>query len=71
MILSSIIRVVVDTVHGQVVDSRQQYCKPEWSKSLTPFCTQLTGITNEVLATAGTLRDAVQQVTIHCHFTTF
>jgi inhibitor of KinA sporulation pathway (predicted exonuclease) len=44
-----------------MVDSRQVYVKPEWSKSLTPFCTQLTGITNETLANAGTLRDAVQQ----------
>lgn len=56
------IRVVVDTVHGQVVDSRQIYVKPEWSSSLTPFCTQLTGITNEMVANVGNLREAIQQV---------
>jgi inhibitor of KinA sporulation pathway (predicted exonuclease) len=62
VVVNVMTRVVVDTIHGQMVDSRQIYVKPEWSKSLTPFCTQLTGITNEMLANAGTLRDAVQQV---------
>ncbi len=52
----------MDTLHGQVVEIRQIYVKPEWTQSVTPFCTQLTGITNEMLANAGTLQDAVQHV---------
>lgn len=55
-------RVVLDAHTAQILYKQQVFVKPEWTTTLTPFCTRLTGIKNEHLVSAGPLRDAVQQV---------
>jgi len=37
----------------QVVDKKQYFVKPEWSSELTSFCTELTGITNDIINERG------------------
>jgi ERI1 exoribonuclease 3 len=39
--------------HMKILDQRQYFVKPEWSTELTEFCTQLTGLTNEIIFTQG------------------
>eukprot|EP01126_Amoeba_proteus_P015149 TRINITY_DN16733_c0_g4_i7.p1 TRINITY_DN16733_c0_g4~~TRINITY_DN16733_c0_g4_i7.p1 ORF type:complete len:156 (-),score=14.73 TRINITY_DN16733_c0_g4_i7:165-632(-) len=42
--------VVINTTTNQIENRHQLYVKPEFTQYLTPFCTGLTGITNEILA---------------------
>src|SRR5262249_47484789 len=51
--------VVLDTAKLEVVHQLQTYVRPERTQ-LTPFCTQLTNITWDMLDTARTLADAVR-----------
>jgi len=45
-----------------IMHRSQRFVKPEWSKNLTPFCTQLTGITWEKLESAPPLEIVISQV---------
>jgi ERI1 exoribonuclease 3 len=47
--------VLVDLETGAVVSEFQQYVKPVNTPKLTAFCTELTGITNEVIDSQGVL----------------
>jgi ERI1 exoribonuclease 3 len=47
--------VLVDLEIGAVVSDFQQYVQPVRNPKLTAFCTELTGITNEVIASQGVL----------------
>jgi len=42
-----------DAVYARIVHHEQHYVMPEYTSQLTPFCTQLTGITDEILRTKG------------------
>jgi len=53
--------VVIDLVNQQIIDKRQIYVRPEWTSSLTPFCIKLTGITDDKLADAPLLHEAMSQ----------
>jgi inhibitor of KinA sporulation pathway (predicted exonuclease) len=50
----------LDCRTGEVTHRRQLYCRPEGS-DVTPFCTQLTGITPERVADAPTLGAALRE----------
>ncbi|TPX56535.1 hypothetical protein PhCBS80983_g04487 [Powellomyces hirtus] len=52
---------VVSVPERRIVHQRQNYVRPV-ETVVTPFCTQLTGITPEMVADAGTLRDAVEDL---------
>lgn len=49
---------IYDAKAGRDICEGQYYCKPQRTP-LTEFCTELTGISEETLATAGTLEDAL------------
>ncbi|KAI9024350.1 hypothetical protein CLU79DRAFT_700432 [Phycomyces nitens] len=50
--------VVVDAANMQVLHKEQHYVKPERTP-LTTFCTDVTGISWDMLESAGTLKDAI------------
>ncbi|KAI9089640.1 ribonuclease H-like domain-containing protein, partial [Phlyctochytrium arcticum] len=52
---------VVSVPERRIVHQRQNFVRPE-ETVVTPFCTQLTGITPETVANAGTLREAVDDL---------
>ncbi|EFC50864.1 exonuclease family protein [Naegleria gruberi] len=53
--------VVFDLASMEVIHKERYYVKPTWSDKLTPFCTQLTGITDEILEKEGiSLSNAIQ-----------
>jgi 3'-5' exoribonuclease 1 len=47
--------VVIDVAARKIVDSKQMFVKPEWMPTLTPFCTKLTGITQDKVDNAPSL----------------
>eukprot|EP00434_Breviolum_minutum_P031080 symbB.v1.2.027491.t1/scaffold2823.1/size69429/3 len=51
--------VIYDAKANRLACERQHYCKNQRTP-LTPFCTELTGITEETLASAGSLADALE-----------
>jgi 3'-5' exoribonuclease 1 len=52
--------VLVDARDGTVVDEFHHYIKPQERKSLTPFCTELTGITQTQVDNGLTLAEALE-----------
>lgn len=44
---------------GEIVDTFNTFVKPEYVESLTPFCTNLTGITDEDLKDAPSFTEAI------------
>eukprot|EP01103_Thecamoeba_quadrilineata_P015118 TRINITY_DN467_c0_g1_i2.p1 TRINITY_DN467_c0_g1~~TRINITY_DN467_c0_g1_i2.p1 ORF type:complete len:472 (+),score=49.63 TRINITY_DN467_c0_g1_i2:26-1417(+) len=52
---------VADLDSGKVVDQKQLFVKPEWSKELTTFCKNLTGITDDMLRGAPHLEEVIKQ----------
>eukprot|EP01105_Mastigella_eilhardi_P024611 TRINITY_DN645_c1_g1_i1.p1 TRINITY_DN645_c1_g1~~TRINITY_DN645_c1_g1_i1.p1 ORF type:complete len:446 (+),score=108.23 TRINITY_DN645_c1_g1_i1:28-1338(+) len=58
--------VVLDITTGTIVDTQQRFVKPTWSKALTPFCTNLTGITNEQVCGAATLPEVMREFSEYC-----
>ena len=53
--------VCVDTRTNEITAMEQVFVRPEYSP-ITPFCTELTGIDEATVASAGTLADAVHQL---------
>lgn len=49
----------VKVENGQVVDTFKTFIKPEYVQSLTPFCTELTGITYDDLKDAISFNEAI------------
>lgn len=49
----------VKVENGKIVDTFQTFIKPEYVQSLTPFCTELTGIIYEDLKDAPTFNEAI------------
>eukprot|EP01060_Flectonema_neradi_P020734 TRINITY_DN2823_c0_g1_i1.p1 TRINITY_DN2823_c0_g1~~TRINITY_DN2823_c0_g1_i1.p1 ORF type:complete len:285 (+),score=62.96 TRINITY_DN2823_c0_g1_i1:64-918(+) len=54
--------VVVDAAEMKVVQKWQTYVKPVINPKLTKFCTELTGITQDVVDKAPVLKDAMSQL---------
>lgn len=52
--------VLVDARTGKVVDEFHHYIKPEERPTLTPFCTELTGITQDQVDSGLTLKQALE-----------
>jgi len=50
---------ILDAPAGNICHVGQHFCRNDRT-ALTPFCTQLTGITHEQLSTAGSLADALR-----------
>ena len=57
--------VVVDLLSGAVLDQKQLYVKPEWTKELSNFCVEKTGITNDKLQDAPYLVDVLTQFDLY------
>eukprot|EP01087_Luapelamoeba_hula_P005989 TRINITY_DN1609_c0_g1_i1.p1 TRINITY_DN1609_c0_g1~~TRINITY_DN1609_c0_g1_i1.p1 ORF type:complete len:712 (-),score=90.34 TRINITY_DN1609_c0_g1_i1:19-2154(-) len=51
--------VVLDLQSGEQLDQQQLYVKPEWSQEITPFCSNMTGITWEDVKDAPPLAEAM------------
>lgn len=57
--------VVVDLHNGVVCDQKRVYVKPEWTKELSAFCVEKTGITNDNLQDAPDLVEALSQFDLY------
>nr|CAG4707971.1 unnamed protein product [Naegleria fowleri] len=53
--------VVVDLSTAEIIHKERYYVKPTMTTSLTPFCVQLTGITDEILQKEGISLEAALQ----------
>uniref|UniRef100_A0AAY4C0Q3 3'-5' exoribonuclease 1 n=1 Tax=Denticeps clupeoides TaxID=299321 RepID=A0AAY4C0Q3_9TELE len=54
--------VLVNTRTAHIVDTFQEYVKPELNPKLSDFCTQLTGITQEMVDQADTFGNVLRRV---------
>jgi inhibitor of KinA sporulation pathway (predicted exonuclease) len=54
--------VVIDVKEKKVIGEFQTYVKPTIHPKLTPFCTELTGITQEQVDGGLTLKEALSEV---------
>lgn len=54
---------LVDTKSGEVVDTFSSFIKPILHPTLTPFCTELTSITQDDVDTAPLFREAADNLT--------
>src|SRR5689334_17428470 len=57
--------VVVDLHNGAIYEQKQLYVKPEWTKELSNFCVQKTGITTDKVQGAPYLVDALAQFDLY------
>ncbi|XP_064631479.1 3'-5' exoribonuclease 1-like [Lineus longissimus] len=53
---------IIETKNIKMIADRQEYCRPTINRRLTPFCTQLTGITQSTVDKADTFPDVLKRV---------